>query len=62
MNCIRSFTDLKEQKQVHYKPTCQTDTEAGRFLSSRSVKDRVNLDPVVARMVILGEGLTQLSL
>lgn len=29
MNCIRSFTDLKEQRELHYNPACQKDTEAG---------------------------------
>jgi hypothetical protein len=39
---IRScFTDLKEQRQLHYEPTCHKDTKtgrqkAGRFLNSRS--------------------------
>ena len=27
MNCIRSFTDLKEQRQLHYEPACQKDTK-----------------------------------
>ena len=29
MNCIRSFTDLKEQRQLHYEPACQKDTKEG---------------------------------
>ena len=37
MNYIRSFTDLKEQRELHYEPGCQKDkrqesTKAGRFL------------------------------
>lgn len=27
MNYIRSFTDLKKQGQLHYKPFCQKDTK-----------------------------------
>jgi hypothetical protein len=29
MNSIRSFTDPKEQKQLHYEPACQKDTKVG---------------------------------
>ena len=29
MNCIRSFTDLKEQRQLRYEPACQKDTKTG---------------------------------
>ena len=29
MNCIRSFTDLKEQRQLHYEPTFQKDSKEG---------------------------------
>jgi hypothetical protein len=29
MNFIRSLTDLKEQRQLHYKPACQKDTKEG---------------------------------
>jgi hypothetical protein len=29
MNCIRSFTDLKEQRQLHYELACQKDTKEG---------------------------------
>ena len=27
MNCINSFADLKEQRQLHYKPVCQKDSK-----------------------------------
>lgn len=27
MNCMRGFTDLKEQKQLRCEPTCQKDIE-----------------------------------
>jgi hypothetical protein len=37
MNCIKSFTDLKEQRQLHCEPACQKDTKTSRFLSSRKV-------------------------
>ena len=29
MNCIRSFIDLKEQRQLHYEPAYQKDTKEG---------------------------------
>lgn len=29
MNCIRSFTDLTEQKQLHYESAYQKDTKEG---------------------------------
>jgi hypothetical protein len=66
MNCIRSFTDLKEQRQLHCEPFChkdtkQMDTNAGRFLNSRSAWDRANLGSGVVKMVIPGWGPTQLS-
>ena len=28
-NCIRSFTGLKEQRQLHYEQACQKDTKEG---------------------------------
>jgi hypothetical protein len=31
MSCIRSFTDLKEQRQLHCEPTWQKDKETGRY-------------------------------
>jgi hypothetical protein len=41
VNCIRSVTDLKEQRSLHWDPACQkllrqANTKADRFLSSRS--------------------------
>ena len=63
MNHIMGFTDLKEQRQLHYEPACQKDkkkaTNAVRFLSSRSALDRANLGPGVVEMVISGQGPTQ---
>jgi hypothetical protein len=29
MNCIKSFTDLKEPSQLHYEPACQKDAKEG---------------------------------
>jgi hypothetical protein len=29
MNYIRDFTDVKEQRQQHYEPTCQKDIKEG---------------------------------
>jgi hypothetical protein len=54
MNCIRNFTDLKEQRQLHYESACQKDTNAKRFLSARSACDISNLGPGMFRMVIPG--------
>jgi hypothetical protein len=31
MNYMRGFTDLKEQKQLHYESACQKDAKAGRY-------------------------------
>jgi hypothetical protein len=31
MNCIKRFTDLKEQRQLHYESDCQKDTKTGRY-------------------------------
>jgi hypothetical protein len=31
MNCIRSFTDLKKQRQLYYVPACQKDTKRGSY-------------------------------
>lgn len=30
MNNIRSFTDLKESRQLYYEPACEKDTKEGR--------------------------------
>jgi hypothetical protein len=29
MKWIRSFTDLKKQRQLHYEPACQKDAKEG---------------------------------
>jgi hypothetical protein len=29
MNCMRCFTDLKEQRQLHCEPACQKDIKEG---------------------------------
>jgi hypothetical protein len=29
MNCVRSFTDLKEKRQLHYEPVFQKDSKEG---------------------------------
>jgi hypothetical protein len=29
MNCIRSFTGLREQRQLYYEPAFQKDTKEG---------------------------------
>ena len=60
MNCMRGFTDLKEQRQLYYEPACQKDTKAGRILSSRSAWDRASLGPGMVGMVISGQDPTQL--
>jgi hypothetical protein len=66
VNCIRSFTDLKEKRPLHCEPACQKDTKTGdiradRFLSSKSSWDRSNLGPGMVGMAISGQDLTQLS-
>jgi hypothetical protein len=52
MNYMRGFTNLREQRQLHYEPAYQKDTKAGRYLSSRSAQDRENLGPGVVGGVI----------
>ena len=61
MQNIRGFMNLKEQRQLHCKPACQADTNAGRFLSSRSAWDTAKLGPGVLEMVISGQGPIQLT-
>jgi hypothetical protein len=66
VNCIRNFTNLKEQRQLPYEPACQKDTKTGRYkcrqiVSSRLAWDRANLSIGVVKMVISGQGPTQLS-
>lgn len=29
MNCVRNFMDLKEERQLHYKPACQKAIKKG---------------------------------
>jgi hypothetical protein len=48
MNYVRGFTDLKKQRQLHYKPTCPKD-----------IKER---DKEIWGVVITGQDLIQLSL
>lgn len=43
MNCIRSFTDLKEQRQLHYEPACQKDTKTGRYKGMQIPEFNVSL-------------------
>jgi hypothetical protein len=47
MNCIRSFVDLKEQRQLHCESTCQKNQ---KFLSSRSAWDIGYLGPGMVGM------------
>jgi hypothetical protein len=65
MNYIRSFLDLKEQRQLHHKTACQKNTKTGRdkcrFLSSGSTCNRACLGPGMVEMVISGWGPTQLA-
>ena len=58
---MRGFTNLKEQRQLHYEPACQKDTKAGRFLSSRSAWDRASLGLGVVEMVISRQDPTELA-
>ena len=48
MNYMRGFTDLKEQRQLHYEPACQKDTKEG--------------DKEIQGVVITGQEPIQLSL
>jgi hypothetical protein len=34
---IRGFMNLKEQRELYYEAACLKDTNASRYLSSRSV-------------------------
>ena len=40
---MRGFTDLLGQRQLNYKPACQKDIKAGRFLNLRLARDRTSL-------------------
>jgi hypothetical protein len=43
MNCVRSFTDLKQQGQLHYEPACQEDIKVGRYKGRQVPEFRVSL-------------------
>lgn len=43
MNCIRGFTDLKKQRQLHYESACQKDTKTGRYKCRQIPELKVNL-------------------
>jgi hypothetical protein len=58
---MRGFTNLKEQRHLVRKIQRQVDTNAGRFLSSRSAWDTMSPGPGVVEIVISGQGLTQLA-
>ena len=64
MNYMRSFTNLKEQSctksQLVRKIQTQANTNASRFLSSRSAWDRANLGPGIVRLVISEQDPTQI--
>lgn len=62
MNYMRGFTNLKEHRQLHCDPTCQTDSKAGRYLSSRAAWDRARIGPGEIGMVFSGPDPTQLKL
>ena len=43
MNYMRGFTDLKEQRQLHYEPACQKDTETGKYKGRQIPEFKVSL-------------------
>ena len=43
MNCIRSFTGLKEQRQLYYGPAHQKDTKTGRNICRQIPEFKVSL-------------------
>jgi hypothetical protein len=43
MNYIRSFTDLKEQRQLHYEPPCQKNTKKRQIQGRQILEFKVNL-------------------
>lgn len=57
---MRGFTDLKGQRQLNYKPACQKDIKAGRFLCSRSAWDTASPGQGVIEIRISGQSPTQL--
>lgn len=63
MNCIRIFTDLEAQRQLHYESGCQkytrkADPHAGLFLKTRSAWDKDNFIATVIGMLISGHSQT----
>ena len=38
MSCIWSFTDLKEQRQLHYEPACQKDMKGLSIFKDTKIK------------------------
>jgi hypothetical protein len=64
MNRIRSFKDLKEQRQLPCEPDSQKDTKAGRYKSRQIPEFKVSWNrkcpgPGVVEMLISGQGPTQ---
>lgn len=59
---MRGFLYLQKQRQLHCEPVCQKDTNIVILWSLRSSRDKANLDPGVATMVISGWDSTQLNL
>jgi hypothetical protein len=43
MNCIRSFTDVKEQRRLHCEPACQRDAKTGRYKCRQILEFKVSL-------------------
>ena len=54
-------TEAATLSQLVRKIQRQADTNAGRFLSSRSAWDTMSPGPGVVEIVISGQGLTQLA-
>jgi hypothetical protein len=44
LNFIRSFTNLKEQKQLYYNSACQKDTKTGRCKCRQIPEFKVSLE------------------
>jgi hypothetical protein len=49
MNCIRSFTGLKEQRQLYYGPAHQKDTKTGRNICRQIPEFKVSLGHIESR-------------
>ena len=45
----RSFTNLKEQRQLHYEPACQKDIKTGRYKDRQILEFKVTLSLRPAR-------------